>query len=211
MKFLTVTFLVLLLIFFTYEKILFFYSNFFTVNNYTKGADLILKLGGEVKNRGLLAIELYKEGYAKKILITDVKNHNKEYKDIFPSELDLTKKFMDFHNVKYELLKSNKGGATSTFDEAYDLLSYLAKDNKIKKVILVTSFYHSKRALRAFEKIFKINKVNIDFEVASAYDKSFNEHNWYKSELGIRTYIIESIKYIYYIFNNENFKYIKEN
>ena len=62
---------------FQYRSILTAYANFFTVNNATPGADVIVVLSGGKDTRIPHALKLFKEGYAPEILLTDEKK--KEY------------------------------------------------------------------------------------------------------------------------------------
>ena len=48
--------------------------------------------------------------------------------------------------MKWELLPSQSGGATSIFDEAADALQ-VARQEKWKKIILVTDEFHTRRSL----------------------------------------------------------------
>ena len=51
-------------------------------------------------------------------------------------------------SVGFESVPSLRGGATSTFDEAHDLLAFCIKE-KLKHLILVTDSFHTRRALYA--------------------------------------------------------------
>ena len=56
-----------------YRSILTAYAMFFTVNNATPGADVILVLSGGNDTRIPHALKLFEEGYAAEILLTDEK------------------------------------------------------------------------------------------------------------------------------------------
>ena len=52
-----------------YPLLLTAYAKFFTVSNATKGADAIVVLAGGITTRFPRAVGLYKQGYAKQILL----------------------------------------------------------------------------------------------------------------------------------------------
>ena len=60
-----------------YKSILTAYAKFFTVNNATPGADVIVVLSGGKDTRIPRALKLFEEGYAPEIMLTDEKK--KEY------------------------------------------------------------------------------------------------------------------------------------
>ena len=104
-------------------------------------------------------------------------------------------------DAKWEILPSLTRGATSTFDEAEDALSY-AIEKKWKRIIIVTDEFHTRRAYYAFEKIFTNSGIKV--EVAGASNEVFSISNWWKSDVGILSYLGESIKFpIYLLWNSE--------
>lgn len=195
-----------------YGDILTSYAKFFSVDNAKKGADSILILAGNSYPRTSKAMELLNDGYAKNILITTPKEESikDKYRDLFKfSDSQITKEILKRENIEPIRIKSLKDGATSTFDEAYDLVNYL-KTNPLKRVILVTDSFHSRRALYAFEKVFELNNIETKLEISSAQNEFFNEQNWYKTEEGLNAYISEFFKFIIYILNSTNLKGIEE-
>ena len=101
--------------------------------------------------------------------------------------------------AKFELVPSLKGGATSTFDEAYDLLAFCNKEN-LTHIIIVTDSYHTRRAFYAFNKVFEGS--NIKVEVSAAPNEIFNEEDWWFSDRGISAYILAPIKFVVYLFSS---------
>ena len=81
--------------------------------------------------------------------------------------------------MNWNMLPSKSGGATSTFDEAEDVLAFGIK-NKWERIILVTDSYHTGRALLAFEKVFKGQEVKL--QITGATNEIFNERNWWKTD-----------------------------
>lgn len=184
------------------------YAEFFTINNYTKGADAVLILGGSADTRAKKAIELYRNGYAKNILITQPKPPIKEYEDIIVSDFDNMKDILKFEKVEYNIVEDINGGAKSTFDEARDLIIYLNK-HPFERVIIVTDNFHTRRAKYAFDKIFNNSECKTIIEIAGATNQIYDESNWWKTERGLNAYVSEGFKYIIYLINDNNIKGIE--
>ena len=117
---------------------------------------------------------------------------------------------MATYNLSADIIPSIKGGATSTFDEAYDFAAFL-QAHPMKHIILVTDAFHTARAHYAFTKVLKNQGFeNIKVEMAAACNDDFNESSWWRSEKGISAYILEPIKYLFYILNSSNATLVKE-
>ena len=108
--------------------------------------------------------------------------------------------------MNFEVVPSLRKGATSTFDEAHDLLAFCTKED-LKHLIIVTDAFHTRRALYAFKKVFR--ESNIEIEVSAAKNDLFNEENWWWSDFGISVYVLEPIKFFVYLLTNQNTSFIK--
>ena len=192
-----------------YKFLLTSYAQFFIIDNPTSGADAaIVVLSGGGRTRVPKALELYADGYGNKILLTTGRPLNSKVSHLFPSYVEgvgLIARELGIP-ASIESVPSLKGGATSTFDEAHDLLSFSLKQN-LKHLIIVTDEFHSRRALYAFDKVFRGS--NIKVEVSAASNEIFNSENWWRSDLGISSYILEPIKFFVYLFKNENVSFIQ--
>ena len=201
-------FFLILIFVLNFKYILTKYAYFFTVNQYEAGADAIVVLSGSPSTRIPMAFDLTEENFSNRILLTDTMPLNKNFGFKLSDSLDISKKIRDARNSNEDILKvsSLTGGAKSTFDEAKDILRF-SKEQDYNHIIILTDFYHTRRALLAFNKIFKGSNIRIDS--AAAYNDIFNEKDWWESDLGISTYIIEPVKLIVYFFTSGNSKYIK--
>jgi uncharacterized SAM-binding protein YcdF (DUF218 family) len=208
-KFLLFILALIVVFYFFAGQILTAYANLFRIDNATKGADVILILGGNAKTRPFHAAKLFNEGYAKTILQTQPRHYKKEIAHIIPYEGVYVEQILSDQNISVTTVASSKGGATSTFDEARDLARYVKK-NKIKHMILVTDAFHTARTYYAFNKIFALEEVEIKLEISAAPNDIFNESNWYTTEKGVSAYILEPIKFLFYLFSNQNTTLVKE-
>ena len=215
-KYIILSLIIILVLFFSQYKILLTgYANFFKVDNATYGenaAIVVLSGGRHAEYRIPKAVDMYKKGYADKLLLTRERRLNSKVAHLFPvfpaNEEALQRISQELNiQVEFEVVASVNGrGATSTFDEAYDLLAFCSK-KKIKRLIIVTSSFHTRRALYAFEKVFKGSGIKL--EASAASNENFTEENWWHSDVGISAYILEPIKFVVYIFTSKNVTFIK--
>ena len=191
-----------------YRSILTAYAKFFTVNNATTGADVIVVLSGGKDTRIPHALKLFEEGYAPEILLTHEKKREIRFSHLFPTNEMIAKAMIEEleMNVPVSTIQSQKGGATSTFDEAYDLLKF-SENKRYRHLILVTDEFHTRRAYHAFQKIFEDSEIKIEMSAAS--NKIFNVNNWWTSDQGISAYVLESIKYPVYLLSSRNVTFIR--
>jgi len=206
-----ILFLALLLtpLYLFHQPLLQAYAQWFIIDNATKGADAILILAGGVETRPPKAIELYRQGYAPRVLLTQEKRQNSKYAHIVKSEPELMKAILAYEKVPAEFLPTLNDGVTSTFDEAYDLAAY-AKQHKLRRIIIVTSDFHTRRALFAFEKVLRQQGVELSVEMAAASNAVYNPQNWWSTEAGLRNYVTEFFKFLVYLVSNQNVQGITE-
>ena len=191
-----------------YRSILTAYAKFFTVNNATPGADVIVVLSGGKDTRIPHALKLFEEGYAPEILLTDEKKRNFRFAHLFPTNEMIAQAMIEEleMSVPVSTIRSQKGGATSTFDEAYDLLK-LSEKKRYGHLILVTDAFHTRRAYHAFQTVFEDTEIKIEMSAAS--NETFNVNNWWTSDQGISAYVLESIKYPVYLLSSRNVTFIR--
>ena len=193
---------------FRYQSILTSYAGYFTINNATTGADAIVILSGGKATRIPHALKLFAQGYAPQLLLTDEKKRNLRFAHLFSSNEEIAQAMIEElrMHVKIKTVPSLKNGATSTFDEAYDLLK-LSKMEGFDHLILVTDAFHTRRAFHAFQTVFEGSKIRL--EMSAAKNEIFNESNWWTSDQGISAYVLESIKYPVYLLSSRNVNFIR--
>jgi uncharacterized SAM-binding protein YcdF (DUF218 family) len=167
-------------------------------------------LSGNENTRPDQAARLIREGYSSKLYHTDQKRWNRRHQDILGHPFDKAQAILATYNLSADIIPSTKEGATSTFDEAYDLVVFL-REHPMKHIILVTDTFHTARAHYAFRKILdQYDHKDLKIEISAAPNDIFDETSWWKSEKGMNAYILEPIKYMFYLFNNSNATIIQE-
>ena len=165
-------------------------------------------LSGGMGTRIPHALKLFEEGYAPEILLTDEKKRNIRFTNLFPTNEMIAQTMIEELelSVPVSTIQSQKGGATSTFDEAYDLLK-LSENKSYRHLILVTDVFHTRRAYHAFQTVFEDKEIKIEMSAAS--NEIFNVNNWWTSDQGISAYVLESIKYPVYLLSSRNVTFIR--
>lgn len=157
-----------------------------------KGADAIVLLMGDAVDRVPHVADLYKRGYAKKIVFVEAEDtkltslglRSLEGKMVY----DYLTKFL--HVPAEDIFFSDKTRVSSTQEEVKAIFRILEK-NQFRTVILATSWYHSSRAHWIIE---KHNKNHLRIEsLPSPIPK-----DWYKSEQDFLSVYNEYLKWVYY-------------
>lgn len=144
-----------------------------------KKADLIVALGGE-NFRKTEATVLFRKGYAKKILFTGFEIEKEDYKRYGLKDGEF------IYPVKYVF---------NTYEEAMFVKEVVNKYS-FKSVIIVTAFYHSRRASYIFKKL--LEKDGVEVIVVPVFYKNFNTEEWWKNRYLLKVVITEWLGLLYY-------------
>ena len=203
--------IILILLVSQYKFVLTSYARFFIVDDITvsKNTSIVVLSGGQL-TRIPKALELYQAGYGERLLLTTLKPLNAKVAHLVPTNEKIAEDISKELAIPatFESVPSLKGGATSTFDEARDLLAFCIKEN-IKHLIIVTDAFHTRRALYAFKKIFQDSSINI--EAVAAPNDVYSAEDWWRSDSGIAVYLLEPIKLVVYLLTDQNVSFIKNN
>ena len=133
--------------------------------------DAILVLGGShtYLERTQKAAELYKKGAAAKIYLTDdgeqagwssIEQRN-------PWFVELARNSLIAQGVAAEHIEILSPKVSGTIYEAR-IAAEKAKSANLKSILLVTSAYHTRRALGTFERVFAENNLSIQLGISAA-------------------------------------------
>lgn len=173
-------------------------KDFVFMNSPLSKADLIIVPGSLSYQTVELAADLYKKGYAPKVLASggyskDIgrfeweKIKKEAYRKEFETEFEYMKYILVENGVPEEaILKEDK--SQYTFENALKSKEVLEELNmEVKKVILVAKDYHTRRCFMYFDYVFE----DVEFLMAAATIHEASRDNWTKSELGIRVIMRE--------------------
>ena len=166
-----------------------------------QASDAILILDGSYfGEREIVATDLYKDGYASRVVVTlgyepqssEILRQRrvrpaspKEFKLLLLSEL----------GVPDDSIVVLEEGIESTFDEA-KLVADWVDDASIGSLILVTTRFHSARALYIFERVFGDRNVRLTMYPTSV--NYFNPETWWRNRTTLRIGLFELQKLLFY-------------
>ncbi len=151
-------------------------------------ADVIVVLAGETDKRPLRALELLQQGYAPHVIL-DVPANTQIYQW---TQLQLAKMFIDGLPRANDISICPVVGL-STRDESHDTIQCL-QGIQGKNVLLVTSDFHTRRALAIFRRELK----DRNFNVAAAHDSNTFGEKWWRHREWAKTALGEWTKLIWW-------------
>jgi uncharacterized SAM-binding protein YcdF (DUF218 family) len=145
-------------------------------------ADAIVVLGGDFYGaRVIEAADLGQAGFASRVLISGLKPEGR-----------LALRFLTEKGYPRSLFVDCTGDARSTLDEA-EAMGPVLKRMGAKRVILVTSLFHTRRA--GF--LFRALLPQFEFQVVGASDDLFDQNSWWKTPTGRKIVATEWAKLIW--------------
>jgi len=199
MKKIAITFGVLigiaLLLFFFRVSLLRSVGNYLICEDELSKSEAIFVLSGGTYDRGLQALKIYNDSISRKIICTG-RNIPKDFMamGLNYKESLITSVFLLRNGVKSEDLDILPFG-TSTKEEV-DLIVEYCKKHKLKKVIIVSNKFHTRRIYRSVRKAFVDNDLQVI--INGAPSSNYLESYWWKYENGLITVNNEYIKLLYY-------------
>jgi uncharacterized SAM-binding protein YcdF (DUF218 family) len=174
-------------------------ADYLIVSDRLQPADVIVLLNSDVNTRPFQVARLYQQGLAPLVLIARSESTPTVDLGLVPNDTDISVAVMEKLGVPADkiIILPFPGGVTSTFDEANAVRQYVTA-HQTRRIILVTSAFHTRRARWTFEKTLAGLPVNLEM-VAVPY-AGFDQTNWWKNETGLITLNNEYIKWFYYLF-----------
>ncbi|MGG1514122.1 YdcF family protein [Paenibacillus oryzisoli] len=180
----------LLLLYFTKDKWLNVLGYKLIVADNVISSDVIILLGGEgdFSERSRKAAELYLDGYAPKVLLTD---GTFDYKH----DMEINKMLSRVETLgipKKAILLEKQ--SQNTYENAKYSKEILLQQN-MKKALVVTSDWHTLRTRLTFRKVFKESDVELHF-VAAPSEYTFDQ--WWTHHDTKENVPLEWVKIVYY-------------
>jgi uncharacterized SAM-binding protein YcdF (DUF218 family) len=163
----------------------------------SKGADAIVLLMGDAIDRAPHVANLYKRGYAKKIVFVESEETKLMEYGLRPLEGKMVYDFLTkkLHVPADDIVFLDKTRVTSTQEEVKAIFKELNR-NKFRTVILATSWYHSSRAA------WIMNKLNVDHLRIESLPSPLPA-KWYQSENDFLSVFNEYLKWVFYYMKYE--------
>ena len=156
-----------------YQHILMSLGDFLILSQTPEASDIVLVLAGDFFGTRILAgAGLAARGYAKHVLISGTPYQN-------TYECDLAVRFAGSQGYSPDLFLTARHHARSTIEEAITLEPELRRLGA-RRILLVTSDYHSRRAAL----VFRLFLPGFEFRTVAAPDKHLQPMSWWKTEQG---------------------------
>jgi len=154
--------------------------------------DTIIIMGGGDEGRMNEALELYREKYARIIVLTEtgVRIEEFDYLQSFDLRIQLLNNGVPSGNV---LITDSE--TTSTLEEAYAVKQLLER-RQFSSAIIVTDPYHTKRTSIIFNDIFSEQDIRLYFRPVTP--SWYNSRTWFLSRDGWKFTILEYVKLLAY-------------
>ena len=167
-------------------------------------ADAIIVLSGSevYRERTRKAAELYKQGISQRILITNDGEFSgwSQTEQTNPPFFELERRDLIANGVPPEAIEVLPGIVSGTDDEA----RAVAAENDarpLQTLVIVTSPYHTRRALRTFDKILTGRGVDIGIEHPGVGEMSPTPNYWWLTPSGWQMVAMEHLKSVIYYAN----------
>jgi len=164
-------------------------------------ADAIVIMAGSAvfKERTKRAAELYKEGRAAKVIVTNDNNQggwvSDEQRNI--SYQELAARWLRRQGVPDNAIEILPEGVSGTYDESLLLRKY-AEGHGLHSLLVVTSAYHSRRALWSLRQAFSNTPITIGLEPVPPGQQVPSPATWWLHFRGWQMVPGEYAKMIYY-------------
>lgn len=148
------------------------------------------------------AAALYREGRAPRIILTNdnLRSGWSGSEQRNPLFVERAAEELRRDGVPADKIEIIQQPVTSTFDEATVLREYSAA-HKLRSLLVVTSAYHSRRALWSLRRVFRESDVTIGLDPADPGQQMPSPATWWFSRFGWKMVAGEYVKLIYYRFH----------
>lgn len=171
------------------------------VSDELEHADAMVVLAGSTAyvERTHRAAELFREGRAPKIFLTNDNGQSGWSNELQRNPLFIERAAEELKRagVSQDALEMLPQIVSSTHDEAL-LLRSVMEARGLRSILIVTSAYHSRRALWTFRKVFEGSGINIGVTVVPPGDEMPLPATWWLHLSGWRVVAGEYLKLIYY-------------
>lgn len=171
-----------------------------TSNQAPTQADVIIILGGQIASRPDRGADLYLQQWAPRVFISREDEIPLLHADTPGGERSRhVAAILRDKGVPPAVIHFSHDRAGSTWEEAVQFKQWrqaLPPSQRIKKAILVTNDFHSRRALWTFRQ--QDYQQDLEFFAVTAPVEKYDTERWWASEHGRKDFASEIRKYFYY-------------
>jgi uncharacterized SAM-binding protein YcdF (DUF218 family) len=160
-------------------------------------AIVVLSGSGAFKERAQKAAELYRSGLARKVILTNdnLQGGWSRAQQRNPFYFERSRDVLMASGVGADAIEVLFEPVAGTYDEAV-LLDKYCKDHSLRSIMVVTSAYHSRRALMTFRKVLSTTQVGLVHPDTGI--QTPRPVTWWLHLSGWRAVPLEYLKLVYY-------------
>ena len=169
-----------------------------------EGRTVVIPLMGSLSDRSLETVDLYHASADAKVMFVSSIEPNKDFLDSLGVPVNTSASVfrlaLEKMGVPGEDIAYLRGPAASTQDEADMMARAIRRDSLVKRVVVVTSSYHSRRAYWIFKDRFEKAGLDITINVSPSRYTDFTPSPWFRRKSDAVLVVNEWLKMIYYFF-----------
>jgi uncharacterized SAM-binding protein YcdF (DUF218 family) len=172
-------------------------ARFLSVHDPLARADAIFVLGGDPDIRPYAAAALYRRGLAPRVLVPGMETGRLAADGLIPTQTELFLRVLAKEGVPAGAIEvlDLPGGTSSTTEDARVLADWVRRTHA-RRVIAVTTTYHTRRSRFAIRRATRGMEVQV--MMYGAPTRNYTERDWWRSESGLTTYFNEYVKLMRY-------------
>ena len=178
-----------------HEPILRHIAGWWDVSDELAHADAIVVLGGDIDVRPFAAAALYKQGYAAKILLSNIQSGKAERLGLIPSNTELNRDVLRKLGVPETAIVIIGENNSSTQQEAAAVREW-AVQSQAKRIIVPTELFAARRTRWIFDR--ELSPVGVEVFVHAFPSPGYTLADWWRHRHGLVDFNNEVLKYLYY-------------
>jgi uncharacterized SAM-binding protein YcdF (DUF218 family) len=170
-------------------------GSWWVVSDELAPADAVVVLGGEVNVRPFAAAELFRLGYASRILVSNTKLGRAARLGFVPSDTQLNRDVLLKLGVPESAVVTFGENLSNTHDEAEAVRAW-ALESHAKRVIIPTDLFVTRRTRWVFDR--ELSPIGVDVVVRPFSPPNYELADWWRNRQGLIDINSEVLKYLYY-------------
>lgn len=159
-------------------------------------ADYAMVMGGGIENRPVVAAFLWKKGWVKQILISEIRPRDPEARALLPPEHELTRAMLVRLGVPDDRIVTLPGNHAATFHEI-ESLRRLLKEHPKCRVLIVTDALHTRRTAWSVHHLLGPDARRVGF--VSTPSERYELSRWWQTADGFFMVTSEYLKLFFYV------------
>jgi uncharacterized SAM-binding protein YcdF (DUF218 family) len=178
-----------------HEPILRHIAGWWAVSDALAHADAIVVLGGDIDVRPFAAAALYKQGYAAKVLVSNIQLGKAERLGLVPSNTEQNRDVLRKLGVPETAIVIIGENNSSTQQEAVAVRQW-ALQSQAKRIIVPTELFATRRTRWIFDR--ELGPVGVEVLVHAFASPGYTLADWWRHRYGLIDFNNEVLKYLYY-------------